>query len=164
MPSFANRAPGRKLRIAMVAALAAALCACAGYQPGPRAALGAATGAAAGGLIASAAADGRGDAIAAGVLLGGLLGGAVGDSLDTADRRYAARNLHDGLEYERSGRSSEWRNPDNGHSGSVTPYRTYEDEHGPCREYSQTITVDGRTRRAYGTACRDWDGTWRIVE
>ena len=26
------------------------------------------------------------------------------------------------------------------------------------------ITINGRTETAYGTACREPDGTWRIVE
>lgn len=151
-------------RAAGLLALAALLGACAGYQPGPRAGLGAAAGAAAGGLIGSAASDGRGDAIAAGVLLGGLLGGAVGDALDRADRQYAARSLHEGLEYRRSGSSAYWHNPDSGHSGTVTPTYTYQTARGYCREYSQSVTIDGRTRRAYGTACREPDGSWRITE
>lgn len=32
-----------------------------------------------------------------------------------------------------------------------------------CREYSGTITIDGREERSYGTACLQPDGTWRIV-
>jgi surface antigen len=144
--------------------LAAGLAACAGpyYQPGPRAQLGALGGAAAGGLIGSAASDGAGDAIAAGVLLGGLLGGALGDSLDRADRRYAARSFQHGLEYEPSGGTSYWENPDTGHSGSVTPMDSWETRSGPCREFSQSIEIGGRQRTAYGTACRDREGYWRV--
>jgi hypothetical protein len=32
-----------------------------------------------------------------------------------------------------------------------------------CREYQTVITVDGRARDSYGTACYAPDGTWRIV-
>ena len=32
-----------------------------------------------------------------------------------------------------------------------------------CREYQQTVTVDGRTEQAYGTACLQPDGHWEIV-
>ena len=32
-----------------------------------------------------------------------------------------------------------------------------------CREFQQTITVGGRTETAYGTACRQPDGDWKIV-
>ena len=162
MNGFPRRIPMRAARGAAIIGLAGLLVACAGYNPGPRATLGAATGAAAGGLIASAASDRSGDAVAAGVLLGGLLGGAIGDSLDRADRQYAARSFHDGLEYNRSGRASRWHNPDSGHSGSVTPTRTWKDDDGYCREYTQTVTIGRRTREAYGTACRDEYGDWEI--
>ncbi len=32
-----------------------------------------------------------------------------------------------------------------------------------CREFQQTITIAGQTHKAYGTACRQADGTWKIV-
>jgi surface antigen len=119
-------------------------------------------GAAGGGLLGAAAGDGGAEAIAAGVLLGGLLGGALGDALDQSDRRYAATSFDRGLEYRPSGRPSTWHNPDSGHSGSLTPVRTYRDEYGYCREFVQTVTVEGRTEQAHGIACRQPDGTWRV--
>ena len=33
-----------------------------------------------------------------------------------------------------------------------------------CREFTQTITVGGRPQQAYGTACRQADGTWQVVQ
>ncbi len=30
-----------------------------------------------------------------------------------------------------------------------------------CREYQRTVTIDGKTETAYGTACRQPDGTWK---
>lgn len=32
-----------------------------------------------------------------------------------------------------------------------------------CREFAQTITVGGQPVQAVGTACRQPDGTWRIM-
>ena len=32
-----------------------------------------------------------------------------------------------------------------------------------CREYQSTVTVGGKTEQAYGTACRQADGSWKIV-
>ena len=32
-----------------------------------------------------------------------------------------------------------------------------------CREFQQTITIAGQTHKAFGTACRQADGTWKIV-
>ena len=32
-----------------------------------------------------------------------------------------------------------------------------------CREFQQTITVNGVEQKAYGTTCQQADGTWRIT-
>ena len=67
------------------------------------------------------------------------------------------------FESNRAGQTSVWQNPDSGNSGSVTPTRTYELANGQyCREYRQTIVVGGEQHQAYGTACRQPDGTWAI--
>ena len=147
-------------KLLTIAILALALSACA--QAGPKTTLGAATGAAAGGLI-GAAAGGGAEGIVAGVLLGGLLGGAIGNSLDQRDREYIRRSNRQTMEYGRIGESSTWRNPDSGHYGSVTPTRTYQERSGNyCREFTQTVTVNGRQQDAYGKACRQPDGSWNI--
>lgn len=33
-----------------------------------------------------------------------------------------------------------------------------------CREFTQKVTIGGRTQYAYGTACQSKDGDWRIVD
>ena len=130
---------------------------------GPKTAVGGLGGAAAGGLLA-AALGGEGTAIAAGTILGGLLGGAIGDRLDAADRQRANAAAAQALESVPSGQSVAWRNPDSGNTGAVTPVRTYQTSTGQyCREYTQTINVGGERHQSYGTACRQPDGTWRIV-
>ena len=154
----------RRICAVPVLLLSFGLAACVGpAAPGPKTTIGAATGAAAGGLLASAA-GGEAGGIVAGVLIGGLLGGALGNSLDNADRNYAERNAHYALESTPTGTTSEWRNPDSGHRGSTTPIRTYETASGSyCREFTQTIYVGGRAEEGYGTACRQPDGSWQIV-
>jgi surface antigen len=143
--------------------LATLLVACASPEERPKTWIGGLGGAAAGGLI-GAAADGSPEAIAAGVILGGLVGGAIGDRLDAADRREASRAAHHALETTPSGTTTTWKNPDSGHYGSYTPVRTYQTASGQyCREYQTTIVIDGQTEQAYGTACRQPDGTWKIV-
>ena len=32
-----------------------------------------------------------------------------------------------------------------------------------CREYTREIVIDGETQTAYGTACMQADGSWRLV-
>jgi hypothetical protein len=33
----------------------------------------------------------------------------------------------------------------------------------PCREYQSSAVIDGRKQPTYGTACRQPDGSWRII-
>jgi surface antigen len=130
---------------------------------GPKAATGGLGGAAAGGLLA-AALGGKGTGIAAGTILGGLIGGAIGDRMDAADRARANQAATQALEAIPSGRSVTWHNPDSGNSGTVTPIRTYQTANGQyCREYQQTIIIGGERQQSYGTACRQLDGSWKIV-
>ena len=158
-----NRISGIGLtKIVPVVVCAVFLVACA--NPGPKAQVGAATGAAAGGLIGAAAGGGT-EGIIGGVLLGGLLGGAIGDSLDQRDRQLAYRSNQTALESYQVGQTSSWTNPDTGHSGSFTPTNTYQTAQGQyCREYQQTVIVGGESQQAYGTACRQPDGSWRVVQ
>jgi hypothetical protein len=52
-----------------------------------------------------------------------------------------------------------------GATGSVTTVREGATSSGRhCREFQQSITVGGRTERAYGTACLTPDGSWELVE
>jgi hypothetical protein len=72
--------------------------------------------------------------------------------------------LQSTLENNRTNQASTWVNPDTGESGTVVPVRTYENaQGGPCREFQRTIVIGGREEQGYGTACRQPDGTWRIV-
>ena len=71
------------------------------------------------------------------------------------------KNAQASLENSRSGRASEWRNPDSGNSGTITPTRTFEEDGQYCREYRQTVTVGDETETLYGTACRQPDGSWK---
>lgn len=51
-----------------------------------------------------------------------------------------------------------------GYSNYVEAGERYEDDGRDCREFEQVIYVDGRRQTATGTACREYDGTWRIVD
>lgn len=145
-----------------------AIAGCAGTQTGDwvreheKALIGGLGAAAAGGLIA-AAFHGGPAGIIGGALAGGLIGGAVGDRMDAADRRDAAQAAQRALESAPSGKAVAWHNPDSGHSGTVTPTRTYQTKSGQyCREYQQTVTIGEEKHQAYGTACRQPDGSWKL--
>jgi hypothetical protein len=50
-------------------------------------------------------------------------------------------------------------------SGSVTTARQGQDAAGnQCREFQQEVTIGGQTEQAYGTACLQPDGSWKIQE
>jgi surface antigen len=103
-------------------------------------------------------------AVAAGTLIGGLIGNQIGKGLDKVDRQEAGRAQYGGLEYGKSGESRQWYNPDSGNGGSFTPEPAYQNKSGQyCREYQQNITVGGKNETAYGKACRQADGTWKVI-
>ena len=131
------------------------------YQENPKALLGSVLGAGAGAGIAAAA--GASPAwIVGSALMGGVLGGYVGHRLDDRDKQMAAQAAQQAFESNRTGQASVWNNPDSGNSGSITPTRTFEQNGQYCRQYKQTIQVGGEPQTAYGTACRQPDGTWQI--
>jgi surface antigen len=154
----------RRLAPLVLLAFVATACAEAGQtvQNNPKAVLGSLGGAAAGGLIAAAAGGGAGW-IVGGALLGGLLGGYIGNQLDARDKQMATAAAAAAFENNRVGQASVWNNPDSGHSGSITPTKTYQLANGQyCRRYEQTINIGGEPHQTYGTACRQADGSWQI--
>ncbi len=145
-----------------IAALSLAGCEGAGEKEKLGTILGAAVGAIAGAQVGSG--KGRTTAIAVGTLLGSLAGSSVGKSLDELDKIKLHQTQQSTLENSPSGRVSSWDNPDSGNSGTITPQPAVQTASGVyCREYQQTITVSGRTEEAYGEACRQPDGTWKII-
>ena len=120
-------------------------------------------GAAAGELAGSQIGKGTGQlaAVGAGVLLGGILGNQIGEHFNQMDPACAV----DFLETAPAMQTVEWQNPDNGTAYQVTPSEIYRDESGQyCREYQSRAEVGGQIERMYGTACRQPDGSWRLMD
>ena len=152
----------RKMAVVTLLAVGLAACSNAGPKQTGGTLLGGIGGAVAGAQFGQG--TGRLAAVAAGTLLGALVGSEVGSSLDNADKAAMAQTTQTTLEVASSGTSSTWRNPDSGHSGTVTPTSTYQSSSGQyCREFVQTVNIGGRSEEAYGTACRQPDGAWQIV-
>jgi surface antigen len=122
-------------------------------------------GAGAGLLIGSqVGGGGRVLAIVGGTLAGAWLGREVGKSLDHKDRAAMEQSTQHSLASSPAGTKSTWKNPDSGHSGTVTPQKIFHNQDGEkCREYHQTVNAEGRTETAYGTACQQKDGSWKVV-
>ncbi|CAM3036584.1 RT0821/Lpp0805 family surface protein [Legionella worsleiensis] len=119
------------------------------------------TGGVVGGLLGSQFGGGSGKVMAAagGALLGAYLGGQIGKTMDRQDRLEMQR----ALETAPTGRAVVWSNPDNGNRYTVQPTRTYYQAQQPCREYITKALIGGKTQQIYGKACRQGDGSWRVV-
>jgi surface antigen len=151
--------------LGLVAALS--LGGCANRDYGTKQTVGALAGAGAGGLLGAQIGKGKGQlaATAAGTVLGAFLGNEVGKSLDRADRLYAGKAQYQALEYAPAGNDVAWQNPDSGHYGSVRPLRTYQATSGAyCREFQQQAAIGGEVQAVYGTACRQPDGQWQVID
>ena len=99
-----------------------------------------------------------------GIGLGAMVGSNIGQQLDERDRMLMGQTFNHTMEKAPINATGQWQNPDTGHGGSVTPTRTFETESGPCREFTQTVSIGGQMEEAYGTACRQADGSWKIKQ
>ncbi|MCC5791628.1 MAG: glycine zipper 2TM domain-containing protein [Legionellaceae bacterium] len=147
----------RTLSAALVATLVLSGCAQVSNQG-----LGTATGGIVGGLLGSqfGGGSGRVAAAAGGALLGAWVGGNIGRTMDRQDRMEMQR----ALETAPTGRAVNWRNPDNGNRYTVKPTRTYYHGRQACREYTTQAMIGGKSQQIFGKACRQSDGSWRVVE
>lgn len=123
---------------------------------------GAVVGGVLGGVLGAQVGEGSGKtaAIIVGTIAGAVIGGSIGKYMDDTDQLKARQ----ALENNKTGQVSAWHNPDTGRDVSVTPTRTYQAASGQnCREYTTTVTIGGKKESAYGTACRQADGSWQVV-
>lgn len=153
-----------KIKLASVALISLIITACA-EGPNSKQNAGTVIGGVAGGLLGSRFGGGEGRIVAAvaGTMLGGYLGNQIGQSLDKADLVYYEKTTRNSLEYNPTGVTSTWRNPDSGNYGRVTPKSTYISQGRNCREFTQEVFIGGVKRQAFGKACRRDDGSWEIV-
>lgn len=117
-----------------------------------------------GGLLGSQIGGGSGQIAAGfgGALLGAYLGGRIGQYMDRIDRM----EMQHVLESAPTGKVVSWKNPDTGNRFSVQPTKTYykaNNQNQPCREYTTNAIIGGKTEQIYGKACRQADGSWRVV-
>ncbi|HEX5362802.1 MAG TPA: RT0821/Lpp0805 family surface protein [Gallionella sp.] len=145
------------LAVFFIAMLAVSLVACQTKQQG-----GGVVGGVLGGVLGNQVGGGSGRtaAIIAGTILGAYLGSEMGRYMDENDTRKA----ESAMEYNRDHQASTWHNPNTGAEVTAMPTRTFKSADGEnCREYQTTVTVSGKKEKAYGTACRQPDGSWKIV-
>ena len=154
-----------KKAIVPLVAAALALGACA--DQGQKQTAGTILGGVGGAVLGSQVGGGSGRIIATaiGTLAGAMIGSEIGKSLDKADQA-AMANAERQAHTAPVGETIAWNNPDSGNHGTVTPVRDGRNTQtgAYCREYQTTVTVGGRQEEAYGTACQQPDGSWKIVD
>lgn len=124
--------------------------------------MGTVTGAVAGGLLGSTLGQGSGKMLAIGVgtVAGALVGNAIGKSMDDVDRM----KMNNALEHNNLGQPAYWRNNNTGADYRVVPVKNVTvDGNQYCREYRSVANIGGKKQQVYGTACRQPDGSWQIV-
>jgi surface antigen len=120
------------------------------------------SGAALGGLIGSRFGGGTGQlvAVGAGALAGAYIGGSIGRSMDMADRA----RMNSAFENNAVGQPAYWQNAQTGASYDVVPVRNVSYEGNRyCREYRSAAYIGGKKQQIYGTACRQRDGSWQVM-
>lgn len=125
----------------------------------PKESAGTLIGGATGAVIGSQIGKGKGQiaSVAIGTLLGAMVGNTIGRQMDEHDRAMANRTAHYVLETQPDNTRRAWRNPNTNHHGDFTVTRTteYPDSHQICRDFQQTVTIDGQQEVVHGRACRD---------
>jgi len=108
---------------------------------------------------------GRGVTTVIGATLGAMWGQDIAKGMSDMDKHYSERATKDTLEHGKPGERTTWSNPDSGNSGTISADETYTNDEGEgCRQFETTVNVEGDERTATGTACRNPDGEWQIVD
>jgi surface antigen len=149
--------------ILIPASLMSGLAACDNQQIGTI--VGSAGGAAAGRAVGG---DGTGGYVGLiiGAIAGGYLGGKVGEWLTNKDKQQMSATTTQALEQGKAGQTYSWANPESGNKGNVKADQSYRNQDGStCREFSSSVSsLQGQNANGAGVACKQADGTWRIVK
>jgi len=117
-------------------------------------------GGAAGGLLGAAFFHGSGAwiGVLGSALVGGVIGNFVGKKMDREDRARMAQ----AVTTTPVGSQAQWTNTHDV-TYTVTPVKNYHRHGRYCREYRTKVRIGDKVRNAYGTACRQPDGSWKIM-
>ena len=127
-----------------------------------RKAIGALMGGAIGGVIGAQVGEGAGRniAILVGAAAGTLIGSHIGRTMDEADRACVGETL------EKAGdnRTVAWASNDGSTTYRVTPLPRAPDTDPACRMFELQAATTAGSSTSKANACRDKDGTWRVIE
>ena len=89
-------------------------------------------------------------------------GGAILSGLDAGDRQKADAARQEALERGAPGIAFTWKSAEStGRYGSVVAGPTFSQGGQNCRQFTQTIYIEGVPQTARSSACRQSDGSWR---
>lgn len=94
---------------------------------------------------------------------GGLVNGSIGSSLSAGEKRSALEAEYKALEYTASGQPVGWKGDQASRFGEVVAAQPYRVGSQDCRQYAQTVHAGGAASTARGTACRNADGSWSLL-
>lgn len=119
--------------------------------------IGTVTGGVIGGLIGSQFGGGAGQvaAAAAGAVVGAYIGNKIGESMDETDQLKQQQAIA-------ASQPTTWTGQ-NGNKYTVKPQKTYVQNNQVCRQYTTTATIEGKAETVTGTACKQSNGTWKVV-
>ncbi len=165
MRACSEAAPRKKGRPLLVLACAGALL-LGGCESTSNTQIGGLVGSLAGGIVGSFFGAGSGRAVAVGVggIVGYLVGRELGGKLDAAQQAEHERVYLEAMNQAEDGQTRSWNDPAGEASGAVTPTRSFSEQGARCREFTQVVTVEGEVSEDKGMACRQGDGTWRLIE
>ncbi len=100
----------------------------------------------------------------------GKLAGFIADDninmlMNDDDYQLIKQSAHKALEFSPTGNVIEWKNPNTGIYGSISPTRTFKTKTELyCREYIQKLIIDNQKWVIYATACRNPKNfSWEII-
>ena len=90
-------------------------------------------------------------------------GGPILSGLDAGDRQKADAARQEALERAAAGTAVTWKSAEStGRYGSVVAGPTFIQAGQNCRQFTQTIYIEGVPQTARSSACRQPDGNWRV--
>jgi len=99
-----------------------------------------------------------------GIVGGGLVMGNLGTNLSRRERSAAIDAEYRALESAPAGQPVTWRDERTGRSGTVTASQPYRVGSQDCRPYTHVVNMTGGMQTSRGTACRNPDGSWTLLE
>ena len=99
----------------------------------------------------------------AAAMLGNLGGAPTAKDFDDKDKSLSTEAITAALQVGEVGKPTNWRNPETGHSGQITPGPVYSVNDYACRDYVHTFVSGDRHETVRATACRQPDGSWRAL-